>query len=152
MNAGTDSYGEATGQGVTVGVIDGKHHPVDSKEVAFSMAGRRALLAAVQQASAVVMEPIVNLEVQVQQDDMGSVTGDLAGRRGRVLGTRALPLGRIIVMAQAPLAELDNYPERLKAMTGGNARYTLELAEYEPLPGPVQRELCSGYRRSPDED
>jgi elongation factor G len=137
---------------VRVVVIDGKHHPVDSKEVAFAMAGRRALLAAVEQASAVVMEPIVNLEVQVQQDDMGSVTGDLAGRRGRVLGTRALPLGRIIVMAQAPLAELDNYPERLKAMTGGNARYTLELAEYEPLPGPIQRELCSGYRRSPDED
>ena len=133
-------------------VVDGKHHPVDSKEVAFVTAGRKALLEAVEGASAVVMEPIVNLEVQVQQDDMGSITGDLSGRRGRVLGTRALPMGRIIVDAQAPLAELDDYAERLKAMTGGNARYTLELAEYEPLPGPLQRELCSGYRRKADED
>jgi elongation factor G len=133
-------------------VVDGKHHPVDSKEVAFVMAGRKALLEAVEEASAVVMEPIVNLEVQIQQDDMGSITGDLSGRRGRVLGTRTLPMGRIIVDAQAPLAELDDYAERLKAMTGGNARYTLELAEYEPLPGPLQRELCSGYRRKADED
>ena len=133
-------------------VVDGKHHPVDSKEVAFVMAGRKALIEAVEGASAVVMEPIVNLEVQIQQDDMGSITGDLSGRRGRVLGTRTLPMGRIIVDAQAPLAELDDYAERLKAMTGGNARYTLELAEYEPLPGPLQRELCSGYRRKADED
>ena len=133
-------------------VVDGKHHPVDSKEVAFVMAGRKALLEAVEGASAVVMEPIVNLEVQIQQDDMGSITGDLSGRRGRVLGTRTLPMGRIIVDAQAPLAELDDYAERLKAMTGGNARYTLDLAEYEPLPGPLQRELCSGYRRKADED
>jgi elongation factor G len=83
---------------------------------------------------------------------VGSVTGDLAGRRGRVLGTRSLPHGRIVVMAQAPLAELDDYPERLKAMTGGSASYTLELAEYEPVPEPVQRELCGAFRQGVDED
>ncbi len=129
-------------------VTDGKHHPVDSKEIAFVMAGRRSLLTAVREACPVVMEPIVNLEVQVPQDAVGSVTGDLAGRRGRVLGTRALPLGRIVVMAQAPMAELDDYPERLKAMTGGSASYTLELAEYEPVPEPLQRQLCEAFRRS----
>ena len=133
-------------------VTDGKHHPVDSKEIAFMMAGRKALLAAVRDARPVVMEPIGNLEVQVPQDAVGSVTGDLAGRRGRVLGTRSLPHGRIVVMAQAPLAELDDYPERLKAMTGGSASYTLELAEYEPVPEPVQRELCGAFRQGVDED
>ncbi len=135
-----------------VTVTDGKHHPVDSKEIAFATAGRKALLAAVRDARPVVLEPIVNLEVQVPQEAMGSVTGDLAGRRGRVLGTRALPHGRIVVMGQAPLAELDDYPERLKAMTGGNASYTVELAEYEPVPESTQRTLCAAFRPSADDD
>ena len=133
-------------------VTDGKHHPVDSKEIAFVTAGRKALLAAVRDARPVVMEPVVDLEVRVPQEAMGSVTGDLAGRRGRVLGTRPLPLGRTVVMAQAPLAELDDYPERLKAMTGGNGTYTLELAEYEPVPESRQLELCGAFRRSVEED
>jgi len=133
-------------------VTDGKHHPVDSKEVAFVTAGRKALLAAVRDARPVVMEPIVNLEVQVSHDAIGSVTGDLAGRRGRVLGTRALPHGRSVVMAQAPLVELDDYPERLKAITGGNATYTLELAEYEPAPELLQRQLCGEFRRNAEDD
>ena len=133
-------------------VTDGKHHPVDSKEVAFVTAGRKALLAAVRDARPVVMEPIVNLEVQVSHDAIGSVTGDLAGRRGRVLGTRALPHGRSAVMAQAPLVELDDYPERLKAITGGNATYTLELAEYEPAPELLQRQLCGEFRRNAEDD
>ena len=135
-----------------VTVTDGKHHPVDSKEVAFIAAGRKALFEAVRKARPVVMEPIVDLEVQVPQDAMGSITGDLAGRRGRVLGTRNLPHGRIVVMAQAPLAELDDYPERLKALTGGNATHTLELAQYEPVPDALQRELCNAFRRSDEED
>jgi elongation factor G len=135
-----------------VTVTDGKHHPVDSKEVAFVTAGRKALVAAVRDARPVVMEPIVDLEVQVPQDAMGSVTGDLAGRRGRVLGTKALPLGRIVVMAQAPLAELDDYPERLKAMTGGSGSYSLELAEYEPVPDTLQRELCREFRSDVEDD
>jgi len=133
-------------------VTDGKHHPVDSKEIAFVTAGRKALLAAVRAARPVVMEPVVDLEVQVPQDSLGSVTGDLAGRRGRVLGTRSLPLGRTVVVAQAPLAELDDYPERLKAMTGGAGSYTLELAEYEAVPEVRQRELCGAFRGRVEED
>ena len=137
---------------IKVVVTDGKHHPVDSKEVAFVMAGKKAMLAAVSQARPVLMEPIVNLEVQVPQDAMGNITGDLAGRRAKVLGTEALSHGRIAVKAQAPLAELDNYPERLKAMTGGSASYTLELAEYERVPEILQRELCAKFKRGAEED
>ncbi|MCB1784811.1 MAG: elongation factor G [Gammaproteobacteria bacterium] len=133
-------------------VTDGKHHPVDSKEVAFATAGRKALLAAVRDARPVVMEPIVDLEIQVPQDAMGNVTGDLASHRGRVLGTHALPHGRIVVIAQAPLAELDDYPERLKAMSGGSASFTLELAAYEAVPDALQRELCAAYRPRADDD
>lgn len=137
---------------VKVVVTDGKHHPVDSKEVAFVAAGHRALLAAVQEARPVVMEPVVNLEVQVPQDAMGSVTGDLAGRRGKVLGTRSLPLGRIVVMGQAPLAELDDYPERLKAMTAGSATFTLEMAGYEKVPDNIQRDLTASFKRKDGDD
>jgi len=133
-------------------VTDGKHHPVDSKEVAFVMAGKKALIAAVGKARPVLMEPIVDLEVQVPQDAMGNITGDLAGRRAKVLGTEALSHGRIAVKAQAPLAELDNYPERLKAMTGGSASYTLELAEYEQVPEILQRELCGTFKHSDEDD
>lgn len=133
-------------------VTDGKHHPVDSKEIAFVAAGHRALLAAVQDARPVVMEPIVDLEVQVPQDAVGSITGDLAGRRGRVLGTRSLPLGRIVVMGQAPLAELDDYPERLKAMSGGSATFTLEMAGYEQVPETLQRQLCTHFKQGTSDD
>jgi elongation factor G len=83
---------------------------------------------------------------------MGSITGDLSGRRGRVLGTRSLPQGRISVMAQAPLAELDDYPERLKALTAGDATVTMDFADYEPLPEPLQRALCQAFQRGGDED
>ncbi len=137
---------------IKVAVTDGKYHPVDSKEVAFVTAGRKALLAAVREAKPVVMEPIVNLDVQVPQEAMGNVTGDLSGRRGRVLGTRALPQRRIAVTAQAPLGELDDYPERLKAMTGGDATYTIELADYEPVPPPLQQALCKVYQGGAEED
>jgi len=137
---------------IKVTVTDGKHHPVDSKEVAFVMAGRKALFAAVRDARPIVMEPVVNLEVQVPQEAMGNVTGDLSGRRGRILGTKALAHGRILVTAQAPLAELDDYPERLKAITGGSATYTLELAEYEPVPESRQRELRGAFKRHAGDD
>lgn len=137
---------------IKVVVTDGKHHPVDSKEVAFVTAGKKAMLAAVRDARPVVMEPIANLEVQVPQETMGSITGDLAGRRAKVLGTQAMSHGRIAVKAQAPLAELDDYPERLKAMTGGSGSYTLELAEYERVPETLQRELCGVFKRSVEQD
>jgi elongation factor G len=132
-------------------VTDGKHHPVDSKEVAFVAAGKRAMLAAVREARPVIMEPIVNLEVQVPQDAMGSVTGDLAGRRGRIMDTRAMAHGRVMVLAQAPLGELVGYPERLKAMTSGDASYTLELADYEPVPAPLQQDLCKAYQQQEED-
>jgi elongation factor G len=130
---------------IKVTVTDGKHHPVDSKEVAFVAAGNRALVEAVRQARPVILEPMVDMEVQVLPEDVGSITGDLAGRRGRVLGTDTLSQGRMLVKAQTPLAELDDYPERLKAMTGGSATYTLEFAQYEKVPEAVQSTLCAAF-------
>ncbi len=133
-------------QDLRVVVTDGKHHPVDSKEVAFVTAGREAFLAAVRAADPRVLEPIVELEIAVPVETVGTISGDLAGRRGRILGTRTLTHGRAAVLAQAPLAELDDYPSMLKAMTGGAGSYTLELSHYEAVPATVQKALVAQYR------
>ncbi|HWP11391.1 MAG TPA: elongation factor G, partial [Ramlibacter sp.] len=112
-------------------VYDGKHHSVDSKEIAFITAGRKAVIAAVQAAAPNVLEPIVNMEIAAPEANIGDITGDLSSRRGQVSGTRAATPGSLYVLGQAPLAELSNYQSRLNAMTGGQGRYTLALSHYE---------------------
>jgi len=120
-------------QDVRVTVYDGRHHSVDSKEVAFVAAGRKAFLDAIAKARPTVLEPIVNLDVNVPEAHVGDITGSLAGKRARINGTDVLRGGEIVVRAQVPLAEIGDYSTELKAMTGGRGRYTLELSHYEPV-------------------
>jgi len=127
-------------------VYDGKHHTVDSKEIAFITAGKKALQAAVQAARAVVLEPIVNVEISAPEANMGDITGDLASRRGQVSGTRADAVGSLTVLAQAPLSELASYQSRLNSLTGGQGRYTIAFSHYEPVPANVQQQLASQYK------
>jgi elongation factor G len=131
---------------IRVAVYDGKTHPVDSKEVAFISAGRRAFLEAVSKASPIVLEPIVQLQVTVPTDSLGTVTGHLSSRRGRVLGTTTLTGQKIQVSAEAPLAELQDYANQLKSMTGGAGAWSMQLDRYEPLPPRLQHELISAAR------
>jgi len=100
-------------QDVTVSVYDGKHHPVDSKEVAFRAAGKGAFVDALQKAKPVLLEPIVNMEVTVPSENMGDITGDLASKRGRVLGQDMLPGNMIVIKAQVPLSEVTQYNSQL---------------------------------------
>ncbi|MEO8487822.1 MAG: elongation factor G [Betaproteobacteria bacterium] len=132
---------------VRVIVYDGKSHAVDSKEVAFVSAGKRAFLDAIAKARPIVLEPIVNLEVHCQADKMGDVAGDLSSRRGQVTGTQSLAAGALAVIGTAPLAELDGYGSRLKAFTGGHGSYTMALARYEPAPPNVQTQLATEYAK-----
>jgi elongation factor G len=127
-------------------VYDGKHHSVDSKEIAFITAGRKAVINAVQAATPNVLEPIVNMEIAAPEAHIGDITGDLASRRGQVNGTQSGGNGALTVVGQAPLSELASYQSRLNALTGGQGRYTLEFSHYEPVPPAVQRELQSHYR------
>ncbi|HET6828752.1 MAG TPA: elongation factor G, partial [Ramlibacter sp.] len=129
-----------------VTVYDGKHHSVDSKEIAFVTAGKKALMAAVQAARPVVLEPIVNVEITAPEQDMGDITGDLAARRGQVSGTQSGAAGSLTVLAQAPLSELASYQLRLNSLTGGQGRYTLAFNHYEPVPPAVQAQLAAQYR------
>ena len=133
-------------QDVRVTVYDGKHHPVDSKEVAFVAAGRKAFLDALGKARPIVLEPIVNLEVEAPESFMGDVAGDLSSRRGQVKGTRAMAPGVLVVEGQAPLGELEGYSARLKAMTQGRASWSMSLSHYEQAPPQIQQHLATDYQ------
>ena len=131
-------------------VYDGKHHTVDSKEIAFVTAGKKALIAAVQAARPCLLEPIVNVEISVPEANMGDITGDLASRRGQVSGTRADTSGDLTVLAMAPLSELASYQSRLNSLTGGQGRYTIAFSHYEQVPPNVQAQLASQYKLKED--
>jgi len=121
-------------QDIKVIVYDGKHHSVDSKEIAFVQAGKKAFLAAVSKARPIVMEPIVNAEFTIPSDSVGGVTGDLSGMRGMITGTDAAPDNRAVVMGQVPLQELQDYHSRLKSLTGGEGSFTMEFSHYAQVP------------------
>jgi elongation factor G len=133
-------------QDVRVTVYDGKSHPVDSKEVAFVSAGRKAFLDALAKARALVLEPIVNVEVLVPDSHIGDLTGELSARRAHIRGTDMLRSGIGKVSAQAPLSELESFAARLKSLTAGEGSYTLEFSHYEPAPAQLQQRLVAAHK------
>jgi elongation factor G len=139
-------------QDVRVTVYDGKYHPVDSKEVAFVTAGKKAFLDAIGKARPQVLEPIVDLSVTAPEDHMGDITGALASKRARINGTDSARDGEVLVKAQVPLSELREYAAELKGATAGRGRYELEFSHYEPVPPPVQKQLIEAYKPRHDED
>ncbi|HXY76446.1 MAG TPA: elongation factor G [Steroidobacteraceae bacterium] len=139
-------------QDVRVTVTDGKHHPVDSKEVAFVSAGRKAFLDALQKATPIVLEPIMRLEITAPATAIGDITGDLATKRARINGNSSLPGQRATVMAFVPLAEVSEYQSRLKALTGGEGAYTMALSHYDPVPPRKQQELAQAWKPRSEEE
>ncbi|MBI2313269.1 MAG: elongation factor G [Betaproteobacteria bacterium] len=127
-------------------VYDGKHHPVDSKEVAFIAAGKKAFIDAITKARPIVLEPIVNIEITTPEHCMGDVTGDLSSKRGQVAGTQSAAPGMLAISGRVPLSELNNYQSKLKSVTGGHGSYSLEFSHYEPVPPTVQTQLVSQYK------
>ncbi|MDR2710324.1 MAG: elongation factor G [Burkholderiales bacterium] len=134
-------------QDVRVIVYDGKHHAVDSKEIAFVTAGRKAFLDAIMKAQPIVLEPMVRLEISCPADNMGDIAGDLSGRRGQVTGTQPLRAGMLLIEGIAPLSELEGYAARIKAMTSGHGGWTMTLSHYEPAPFPLQQKLSEEYQK-----
>ena len=141
-----------TMQDIKVTVYDGKHHSVDSKEVAFVAAGKKAFLDAFHKARPVVLEPIVNINVTAPNDAMGDINADLSGKRGRISNTLAMSGGMTTITASVPLSELDNYQSQLKSMTGGVGTYSLSFSHYDPVPAKTQKELMATYKPTDDED
>ena len=133
-------------QDVRVIVYDGKHHPVDSKEVAFVAAGKKAFLAAIDKAKPIVLEPIARVEVTSPGNCVGDVTGHLSGVRGRISGNDSLSGNQIKISAEVPVAELGNYHKTLKSLTGGEGAYTMEFDHYGIVPRDVQVRLAAAAR------
>ena len=139
-------------QDLRVTLYDGKHHPVDSKEVAFASAGRKAFLEAIQKANPIVLEPVMRVEITAPASSIGDITGDLATRRARISGNSALPGQRATLQALVPLAEISEYQLRLKALTGGEGAYAMELSHYDPVPIRRQQQLVQAWRPRADAD
>jgi elongation factor G len=128
--------------GVRVAVFDGKEHPVDSKPIAFEIAGREAFKLAFHEAVPVFREPIMKAEIVVPEDHMGDIMGDLNTRRARILGMES-DRGRSIVTTQVPLAEMQRYTTQLRSMTGGRGIFSMEFMNYEVVPAHIALEIVA---------
>ena len=127
---------------VKVNVFDGKEHPVDSKDIAFQIAGREAFRAAFRKAKPVLLEPIMDVRITVPETMMGDIMSDLNTRRGRVQGMDTVGF-KSVVTAEVPLAEMLRYGNDLRSMTGGRGIYTMDFNRYDRVPTYVQDEIVA---------
>ncbi len=131
---------------VRVIVHDGKSHSVDSKDIAFFTAGRKAAITAIRAATPIVLEPVVDIEILAPEAAVGDLAGDLSSKRGQVTGTQPRGAGSMAINGKVPLAELDDYQGRLKSLTGGQGSYTIVFSHYAPVPAQTQTQLTSQYK------
>jgi len=137
---------------VKVYLVDGKTHPVDSKDIAFQVAGRQAFKKAFAQCKPILLEPIVNIDVTAPTDFMGDITRDLAGKRGQILGQDMLPGGQVTIRAQVPLSEVASYASQLKSVTGGQGSYAMEFDRYDVVPPNVQQQIVAAAKKEEEEE
>jgi elongation factor G len=135
---------------VKVSVYDGKEHPVDSKPIAFEIAGREAFKLAFKGANPVLYEPIMSAKIVVPEANMGDVLGDMNSRRARVQGMDTQK-GRSTVTANVPLAEMLRYTTILRSMTGGRGHFTMEFDHYEMVPSHLTQEIIEAKKREDEE-
>ena len=133
-------------QDIKVTVYDGKFHTVDSKEIAFVTAGRKAFETALENAKPVILEPIVNIRITVMGNSVGDITADLSTRRGRVSTTDTASGGRMVIIGLVPMAELDDYSSRLKSITGGEGTCEISFSHYDPVPYEIQQRLAAAFK------
>ena len=136
---------------IKVTVYDGKHHAVDSKEIAFMTAGKKAFIEAVKKAKPVLLEPFVKLHIAIPMDMIGDISSDISGRRGRILGTEMLPGDQALLEAEAPLSEVMSYTNQLKSITGGTGSYEMEYSHDERTPANVQADVVKTFKPDAEE-
>jgi elongation factor G len=133
-------------RGVKVSVYDGKEHPVDSKPIAFEIAGREAFKLAFKDASPVLFEPIMLVKVTVPEENMGDVMGDMNTRRARIQGMES-EKGHSIVTATVPLAEMLRYTTQLRSFTGGRGVFSMEFDHYEVVPAHITQAIIDARQK-----
>jgi len=138
---------------IKVILYDGSFHEVDSSDMAFQIAGRKALKKAITEAGPVLLEPIMDVEIMVPEEFMGHITGDLNGRRGRVMGMDVKGRNQII-KAKVPLAEMFKYANALRSITGGRGSYTMKFSHYEEVPHKLAATIISqsGFKKEEEEE
>jgi elongation factor G len=132
-------------------VYDGKEHPVDSKDIAFQVAGREVFKLAMQDAGPVLLEPVMIIQVTVPDANMGDVMGDLSTRRAQIQGSDSKS-GKSIITAQVPLAEVQRYSNELRSFTQGRGVYTLEFDHYQNVPSHIAEEIAAQAQREAEEE
>ncbi|RKX84163.1 MAG: elongation factor G [Spirochaetes bacterium] len=132
-------------------VVDGKEHPVDSSELAFKLAAREALKASVAKAKPVLLEPVMNLSVYVDDQYLGDVLSDLSSRRGRVLGQEPIGGGIQVIKAQVPQSELLRYSIDLRSITSGTASFEMEFSHYSPITGKVADDVIKAAKAAKEQ-
>jgi len=133
-------------------VYDGKSHDVDSKEIAFITAGRKAVVDAILKAAPIILEPIVNVEITAPDRFVGDLTADVSGKRGHVTGTESTGGELMSIRGVVPLSEISDYQSRLRSVTGGQGAFTLEFSHYAAVPPPTQQQLASQFKLEREED
>lgn len=133
-------------------VYDGKHHPVDSSDIAFQIAGRGAFREAMSQANPAILEPIMSVRISVPEEYMGDISGDLNSRRGRILGIE-VEEGVQVVNAEVPLAEMFSYSSQLRSLTQGRGTFEMEFSRFENVPANISKniqEAAAAVRKEED--
>lgn len=138
--------------GIRVALYDGKYHDVDSKEIAFVTAGKRAFIDAVSKARPKLLEPYAVVEITAPSKYMGDIAGHLSTKRGRVQDTSMMGADTCVVKAVAPVGELQNYANELKSMTAGQASYTMDYSHDEHTPPQIQAEVVAAFKPKHDEE
>jgi elongation factor G len=134
-----------------VAVVDGKEHPVDSKPIAFEIAGREAFKIAFKEANPVLLEPIMMVKIIVPEGNMGDVLGDLNTRRARVMGMET-ERGRSTITAHVPLAEMQRYTTQLRSVTGGRGIFTMEFDHYETVPTHLAQDIIAAKQKEDEKN
>ncbi len=136
---------------VAVDCFDGKHHPVDSSDMAFQLATSQAFKQVTLKANPIILEPICDVTTTVPEANMGDVMGDVSQRRGRIQGSEAKGK-KVVVKAQVPEGEMQTYAQQLRSMTGGRGVFEREFSHYEPVPGDVQKKIIEDAAKPEEEE
>ncbi|MRI33057.1 elongation factor G [Endozoicomonas sp. OPT23] len=133
-------------QDIRVVVYDGKHHSVDSKEIAFATAGKKAFIHAVQAARPVILEPYAEAKITAPGQCTGDITGQLSSERAMITGSAALDNGLVEITAKVPLVSMTEYSNHLKSITSGEGEYSMSFSHYDAVPSEIQEQLIQAAK------
>jgi elongation factor G len=136
---------------VRVHCVDGKHHAVDSNEMAFKLAGSFGFKAAIEKGKPTLLEPVMDVEVSIPGQCVGDIMGDISGRRGRVQSSEAQGATQII-NAQVPMSEMLEYASALTSVTGGQGEFHMEFSHYDETPAHVREKVIAAANAAKSEE